>query len=39
MKLKGIKIKLNPSEKQKNQIDININLRRFVKNQINRSEL
>lgn len=34
MKLKGIKIKLNPSEKQKNQIDININLRRFVKNQM-----
>lgn len=34
MKLKGVKIKLKPSENQKNQIDINLNLRRFVKNQM-----
>lgn len=34
MKLKGVKIKLKPSEKQKDQIDINLNLRRFVKNQM-----
>lgn len=34
MKLKGIKIKLIPSENQKDQIDINLNLRRFVKNQM-----
>lgn len=34
MKLKGIKIKIKPSKKQKNQIDINLNLRRFVKNKM-----
>lgn len=34
MKLKGVKIKLKPSEKQKNQIDLNLSLRRFVKNQM-----
>lgn len=34
MKLKGVKIKLKPSGKQKDQIDINLNLRRFVKNQM-----
>ena len=34
MKLKGVKIKLKLNESQKNQIDINISLRRFVKNQL-----
>jgi putative transposase len=34
VKLKGIKIKLLPNQAQKDQIDINIQLRRFVKNQM-----
>jgi putative transposase len=32
MKLKGVKIKLIPNDKQKEQIDTNIKHRRFVKN-------
>ncbi|CZQ99682.1 Hypothetical protein Tpal_2404 [Trichococcus palustris] len=34
VKLKDIKIKLLPNQAQKDQIDINIQLRRFVKNQM-----
>lgn len=34
MRHKGVKIKLKPNEKQKNQIDINLDLRRFVKNKL-----
>ena len=34
MRLKAVKIKLKPNEKQKNQIDINLDLRRFVKNKL-----
>lgn len=34
MKLKGIKVKLLPNQAQKDQIDINIQLRRFIKNKM-----
>lgn len=34
MRHKGVKIKLKPNENQKNQIDINLDLRRFVKNKL-----
>jgi len=34
MRFKGVKIKLKPNENQKNQIDINLDLRRFVKNKL-----